>query len=455
MAPDKKSTTGRLAEYISNLQYEDLPAEVIQQAKKIILDALGCQVSCSLLENGRSIIKLGRAQGGPAEASVFGSDYKTSAINAAFVNGTLGHGDEIDDSLEEAGHVSAVIVPAAFACGEKDGASGRDLITAVVAGYDIAGGFANAGVSVKRLMIGYSDGYASVFWGVAAACNILKLRPDQVRIALGLSACQSGGFYDFSEAKHMAKSLMMGFGARNGTTAALLAQMNFDGPSSVFESDNNVLRYQIGENYNQQDLTENLGKKFVIMDTCIKLYSAGHPIHAPAYGLRKIMDREGINADDIQSIIVRLPEREKQIVDNRDMPDINIQYCLAVSAFDRQLSWDQFTPERLKDPKVADLKSRVLALHDPEMDERKKITKAHSAEIDVRTKDDRKFSERVDFPPGDPGNPATQMDVEKKVMHYASKVLGQDRTRKVIETVKNLDALPDLNELGNMLRIQK
>jgi 2-methylcitrate dehydratase len=99
------------------------------------------------------------------------------------------------------------------------------------------------------------------------------------------------------------------------------------------------------------------------------------------------------------------------------------------------------------------LKSRVLTVHDPEMDERKKMTKAHSAEVDVETKDGHKFSERVDYPPGDPGNPASQEDIERKVRHYASKVLGQDRTQSLIETVKNLESVSDLNELGKMLRI--
>ncbi|MBM2825836.1 MAG: hypothetical protein HW402_1500, partial [Dehalococcoidales bacterium] len=85
---------------------------------------------------------------------------------------------------------------------------------------------------------------------------------------------------------------------------------------------------------------------------------------------------------------------------------------------------------------------------------RKKITKAHSAEVDVETNDGRKFTERVDYPPGDPGNPASQEDIDKKVMYYASKVMGQSRAHRLIETVKNMEAISDLNELGNRLRIQ-
>jgi 2-methylcitrate dehydratase PrpD len=445
--------TAILAEYFSILKYAVLPDHVIQQAKLIILDALGCQVACSSLENGRAIIKFGETLGGKFEASVFGSNYKTSVINAAMVNGTLGHGDEIDESLEEAGHIAAVVIPSAFACGEKVGASGKDLITAVIAGYDMAGRLADSGISITNIM-SYNDGFASVFWSVASACNILHLDPAKTRIAFGIAACQSGGFYDLrAEAKHMAKSLMFGLGARNGVTAALLAQMGYDSPASVFDDNVNFLKDRAGKYFVSGELIKGLGNKFSIMDTCIKLYAAGHPIHAPVHGLLKILKRENILAQEIQSIIVRQPEREHLVVDNRDMLDINIQYCLAVAAFDGRLTWDQFESDRFNDPRVADLKKRVMTIHDPLMDERKKITRSHSAEVDVITKDGREFSTREDYPPGDPKNPASQEEVEKKIMYYASKVLGKENTRKLIEAVKNLESIRDINELGDKLRI--
>lgn len=453
MSKNKQSFTKRLAGYISNLKYDDLPDDVVKQAKKVILDALGCQVACASLDNGKSIIKFGESIGGKAEASVVGSDLKTSAVTAALVNGTLGHGDEIDESTGEAGHVAAVVVPAALACGEKQKASGKDMITAVVAGFDMAGGLANAGVSVLKLKLGYSDGFAAVFWSVAAASNILKLGADKTRMALGLAGCQSGGFYDFSETKHMAKSLMCGLGARNGVTAALLARIGFDGPLSVFDGESSILKYQAGDRYDSEELTRNLGKKFTIMDASIKLYSVGHPIHSPAHGLIKIIEREGIRPEEIRSITVRLPAREFEVVNNRNMPSINVQYCLAVAAFDHRLTWDQFTNERVKDPRVIDLKNRVTAMHDLEMDNLKKITGSHSSRVDVETEEGKSFSITEDYPPGDPNYPASQEDVETKVIYYASKVLGKDRGQNLIDKVNKLEAMPDLNELGEKLRL--
>jgi 2-methylcitrate dehydratase PrpD len=394
-----------------------------------------------------------RTLGGKAEASVFGSNYKTSAVNAALVNGTLGHGDEIDESLEEAGHASAVIIPAAMACGEKEKASGKDMITAVVAGYDMAGHLVNAGV-LPRLM--FVNRFVMSFWATATAVNILKIGTNKARIAFGLAAVQAGGIYDVGgEAKHMAKSLGYSSGTRNGVTAALLAQMGYDGPLYIFDGPENVLTAAVGQNYVEQELVKNLGKKFNIMDTCIKLYSAGHPIHAPIDGLRKIMEREKISAEQIKSITVRQPEFEHNTVDDRDMPEINVQYCMAVFAFDRRLTWDQYKPERVKDAKVLDLKSRIKAIHDPRLDERKKITKAHSAEVELETRNGRKFVEMVDYPPGDPGNPARPEDVEQKALYYASKVLGQRRAKNLIKTINNLETVADLNQVGNLLRIHE
>ena len=311
--------------------------------------------------------------GGKAEASVIGSSFRTSVVTAALVNGTLGHGDEIDESTDEAGHVAAVVVPAALACGEKQKASGKDMIAAVVAGFDMAGGLARAGVSVLNLKLGYSDGFATVFWSVAAASNILKLEAHKTQTALGLAGCQSGGYYDFSETKHMAKSVMCGLGAAQRCNQPLLAQIGFAGPSSVFDGESSILKYQAGEKYHSEELTMNLGKKFTIMDASIKLYSVGHPIHSPAHGLIKIITHEGIRPEEIRSITVHLPSREFEIVNNRNMPEINIQYCLAVAAYDHKLTWDQFTTERVGGPRVIDLKNRVTAVHDPEMDELRRL----------------------------------------------------------------------------------
>lgn len=454
MTTTKEGFTRRLAEYVGKLKYDDLPPHIVKQTKKVILDALACQIACSQLENGRLIIQFGRTLGGESEASVFGGNYRTSAVNAALVNGTLGHGDEIDESLEEIGHASAVIIPVAFACGEKEARSGRDIIAGVVAGYDVAGRLANAGLTSSRLTRGLGTALLSAFPGTATACNILKLKPSHTRIAFGLVASQVGGFYDLSsETKHGAKSAMHGFVARDSVTAALLAQIGYDGPQAPFEGPRNVFDTFVGQAYDPAELTKDLGQKFPIMETCLKLYSAGHPIHAAVDALLKILAREGISAENIKSILARQPTVEQRVVDSREMPEINIQYCLAVAAFDRQLTWDQYTPERVKDPKVLDLKSRVKSIPDPLLDERKKTTKAHSAEVEVETRDGRKFSEGVDYPPGDPGNPASQDQVEQKAMHYGSRVLGREKMENLIKTVNNLEGVADLNRLGELLRI--
>ena len=274
--------------------------------------------------------------------------------------------------------------------------------------------------------------------------------------SFGLAMCQAGGFYDVgSEAKHMTKSLMCGVQARGGVTAALLAQMDYDGPRFIFDNDNIFLRLTAGKEIEYNELVNDLGVNFTITDTCIKLYAAGHPIHAPVDGLLKILTQEDINAEDIKLVKVRQSRVDHETVDNREMLDINIQYCMAVAAFDRNITWDQFGAERLHDPKVLDLKKRVLAIHDPKLDERREITKAHSAEVELETKDGRVFMERIDYPPGDPARPMTSEEIEKKVMYYTLKVLRRDKVQKLIEAVNKLDEINNINELGYILRLEK
>ena len=104
---------------------------------------------------------------------------------------------------------------------------------------------------------------------------------------------------------------------------------------------------------------------------------------------------------------------------------------------------------------MLDLKKRVKSIPDPVLEERKKITKAHSAEVDVETMDGRRFSERVDYPPGDPGNPASQEQIEQKALHYASRALGTAKAERLIAMVNTLEAVADVNLLGEVLRIAK
>ena len=135
----KRGITEILSDYFCTLNYDDLPAEVVQQAKKVILDAVGCQAACTQLENGQMILEFGRGEVGAPEASILGSNIKTSVMTAALINGALGHGDEIDESLEDVGHTASIIVSAALACGEKVRASGFDGIQFTIPAVDVNG----------------------------------------------------------------------------------------------------------------------------------------------------------------------------------------------------------------------------------------------------------------------------------------------------------------------------
>src|SRR5262245_27081916 len=214
--------TAGLARYVCELQFADLPADVVAMAKDVFLDAIGGQLACSTLPHCRMAIEYARQQAGPSDATVLGTEFRTSVEHAALVNGILGHGDEIDEVLELFGHTSAVLVPAVLAAAEREHSSGEDLIVALVAAYDVASRLAIAGFSLDTLgpRNFQQASTAGSVASAAAAGKLLRLDQTAMRAAFGLAAEQACGLQAMrTEDGHMNKSLHMGVGSRNGVAS--------------------------------------------------------------------------------------------------------------------------------------------------------------------------------------------------------------------------------------------
>lgn len=446
------SITPRLIDYMAGARSGELPPRVLEKAKHHILDTLAAMVSGSTLKPGVLARQYVEQQGGPAEAQVVGSSMVVSAVNAAIANGMMAHADETDDSNGSAGiHPGCAVLPAALAMGERENVSGADLVKAVVLGYDIGSRTTKAlGRDAMRARNHLPFSIGGTMGATAAAGCLAGLQKEQFRDLLSYGAQQASGVMTYPrDVEHIEKAFIFGgMNARNGVMAAEMIQMGFTGVYDTFDGDGNFL-VAYSDNPHGEELVAELGTRYEVMLTNIKKFCVGFPIQSPAEGLLLIMSQHSIDASDVDKIVVRLPESGAHTVNDRDMPDINLQYIFAVALLDGRVGFEAaHSFERMSDSKVMDLRSRVTLIGDPELS---RAQTDYQAIVEVTTKDGRNLVERVTGFRGRAENPLTTEEVGEKALDLMEPILGQAQSKELIDAINNLETLPSVRELRPLL----
>src|SRR5262245_59577974 len=312
--------TGRLARYMVEARDRKLPREVAREARHRILDTLAAMVSGAHMKPGAMAIRYTRAQGGVAEASVVTTDIRTTAVNAALANGMFAHADETDDfEPVTKAHPGCSVVPAALAMAERGSSSGTALLNAVALGYDLCCRLLFAlGPDLVRGSHRSAEGTSSTFGAVGAAAALAQLDEKGMRHALSYAAQQVSGVWSWvRDAEHVEKAFdFSGMGARNGVTAAIMAQMGFSGVWDVLDGEHNALS-ALSADPRPEEMVAGLGSRYFVTETAIKPYSVGYPIQSPLDAFLTLRREHGLNEGNVQSIVIRLPEDGARIVNDR------------------------------------------------------------------------------------------------------------------------------------------
>jgi 2-methylcitrate dehydratase PrpD len=438
--------TGTLSNYIAGAQPAGLPQEVIDKAKIHILDTIGAMLSGSLLKPGRLIVDFVRTQGGPAEASVAASELRTSVIYAALANGTMAHADETDDAhFPTVTHPGSAVLAAALPVAEREHRSGKDLICAVVLGYDV---MCRTVKAVDREWMHerglHTASMCANFGATAAACRLLRLKADQVTQAAGLHTWRE-------EQEHVDKALARaGLPARNGVTAALWAQAGFTATPTIFEGSHNFIR-SFSEKAQPSEIIRDLGVRYEILDTSLKIYPAGQPIQATLHGYFTLVREHGLSGREIREVLVRLPEAQAQTVNDRLIPDTSCQHLLAVAMLDGKIDFqNSHDPRRMQEPDVLERKRRVKLVADAELT--KKFPAVRAAIVEITLSDGRHFQTYVDRLPGAPYNPLSGGEAEAKFLSLSVPVLGLGKAQTILEFARRLENANDVSELCAILQ---
>ena len=439
--------------YIAAASKKALPKQVVEKTKHHTLDTIAAMVSGSRLLPGRKAISYIKTLGGAKEATVIGSRFVTTAINAALANGMLGHADETDDShAPSLCHPGCAIVPAALAMGERERRNGTAVLRAVALGYDI-------GTRVNLSLNAYEfreDGHSThsfgpMFGAAAATGSLCGFDSRQARHLLSYTAQQASGVSCWMrDEEHIEKAFDFGgMPARNGTAAAAMVAHGFSAVEDVFAGERNFF-VAYGRAPKPDVLVQGLGSTFEIMNTNIKRWSVGSPIQAPLDGLLDLIREHRIKADNVEKLVVRASHQGANTVNNRNMPDICMQHMCAVMLLDSFVTFKSSHDEkRMRDKKVLALRSRIELYGD---DELTRVMPSRQGIVELKLKDGRELKLHVKAVRGTSDSPMSRREVDEKSYDLLAPVLGKARARKLCDAVWSMEKIVDVRKLRPLLQ---
>jgi 2-methylcitrate dehydratase PrpD len=454
--------TERLAEFVAVTGYEDLPTGVVEKAKRVVMDFLGCALSGSLRKPGMIMSDTINEMfvGGPQEATVIGHNSKMSAAVAALANGTFGSACTLyDDGYNlSLGHPSVGSVPAALAMAEKMQLDGKEFLLSVVMGWEVAARV-GAAVGAAALYKGWHPrGGANYFGAAAAAGKALKLDKIRMAHALSLAGAQAAGLVE-TYIPWFAFCFLSGSASHDGILACMLANRGFTGGTTVLEGKNGYVQ-AVSNDPKLDLLTKDLGKDYQILQTFQKRWTTSTTCHAMVDATIALREKYNIKARDVKRITVKDGQKTTataQFLSQKMIPEPknDIQatwspyYSVAAGLLDGRLTPEQFSEEKLKDPNLRDLMKKITIEMDPEL--AKLLPKHFPAIVTVETSSG-KYTESVKIPKGDPANPLTDQELEDKLTALARPLMSDQRIDDLIKIIYNLDKIKRIDELASTLK---
>lgn len=449
-------TTQALAEFTASLRAEDLPPAVIHQACRVVLDAIGCAMAAWVEDPAkarvaREIAARYHARPGAGVIGVRGSS--SHPAFAALANGMLVNAADNDDTHKRALlHVGSVVVPTSLALAETNGLSGRELLVALVAGYEVA---VRVGMAVMptHYRFWHSTATNGTFGAAASAARAMGLDTDATLRTLGLAGTQAAGLNTFFESGDMTKSIHPGKAALNGILSAELAALGATSPPTILEHPKGYLA-AFSLDPKPAALIAGLGREWEILQNGFKYFPSILASHSPIQATLAIVARDAPDPTRIRRVTIETYETVRTHFSNKTVDSVmsarvSVPYCVAVAAVDGVLTQAQFAPGRIADPLVRRVLERTEVIADPELN--RLYPDKFPARVTIETEDGARFQETVLLPKGDPGAPLSDAELKDKFLGNCAGVLGQARSERLHGAIMRLAEAPDTAELAGLL----
>ena len=446
--PDPAALT--LAAFGAGLRFDDLPDAVVDAARRHLLDTIGVAIGGREQPNAVNALRAVDAIDGAAGAvAVWGSERRLAAGYAALANGIAAHVLDFDDTHTDAiVHGSAILAPVVLGLGEHLRSTGDDIVTAFVAGWEVAArvGLASRGTFHQRGF--HTTSVAGVFGAAVAAARLLGLSAERTAHAVGLAGSQASGINEYLSNGSSAKALHTGWSAHAGIVAARLAQAGMTGPMTVFEGRDGVLRtHGVPERSDASALVAELGTRFESTRVSIKPYPCCHFAHAFIDCAGALVDR-GIDAASVASLDCVVPQTEVGLICEPYAAKFSLPFLIASRIVDGKIDHATFDEANLRRRELLDLaqcvRYRVAAPGETS------FPRTFPGWVEASLSDGRRVVERLDVNAGHPDNPLWTDVVRAKFMTNASGTLGGEAALRLAEVVMALPATT-ADELGRAL----
>jgi 2-methylcitrate dehydratase PrpD len=446
------SAARRIAEWTGSLAYEDIPAPVVEAAKLHLLDTVGCGLAAHALgvaSEGRTAMA---ELGGEPQASVIGLDARLPGPNAAFANAMLCHGLDFDDTHSDSvAHVSVVVSPAALAMGEAVGASGRDVLAAIVGGNEVVTrvGMAASGQFHARGF--HPTAVCGVFGATTAAARLAGVDAAATASALGIAGSFAGGLFAYLDDATPTKPMHPAWAAHGGLLASRLASLGAAGPPGVFENRFGLYYAFVGATQGEVDLAAqvaDLGERWETPRIAYKPYPACHFIHGSLGATASLLGQ--LEADEVDSIVVTVPEpavalvlepaASKQAPRTEYEAKFSLQYSTAAMLVHGRVGVRSYSAEEIGDPRVSALAGKVRY----EVREYDSYPAAFPGGVRIALRDGRTLEADAPYQLGGPENPMSADQVRAKFRENAALALDDDAVATVEEAVLTLEDAADV-----------
>ncbi|MAN80821.1 MAG: 2-methylcitrate dehydratase, partial [Magnetovibrio sp.] len=392
---------------------------------------------------------------GRGGARLYPSGETTDARTAAFINGAASHTVEFDDIYRNAlYHPGVPVISAALAIAQARGVSGARLLTGIIAGYEVSNRL-GAAANPAHYEFWHTTGTIGTFGAAAAAANILGLTPEQSLHALANAGTLAAGLQQAFRADAMAKPLHGAHAAERGVTVALAAEQGVTGAPDILEGPRGFgnamcLNGLAEEQPDWAKAATTLGQDYLIKQTTTKNHSACGHVHAAVDSVLLLAREHNLTPADVKKISVGSYQKAEEICGNTNPQTafeakFSLVYCCAAALLWGSVRMAAFTPDRLQDPAVRDLMTRISLTTDPEC--QGNFPALRSAKVEIETTDGRIVSHYAPTRKGDPDAPLSDMELEDKYRDLATAVLGADGAESLLAAIWSIDTLDSARDL--------
>jgi 2-methylcitrate dehydratase len=452
------TVTAKMAAWAAGLRYEDLSSAAVREAKRFLLDSLGCALGGYQQHDVRIALEVLDEIAGEGSATVIGTGKRMDPVSASLANALMIRVMDYNDIYwkQDPSHPSDLI-PAAMACGERRGSDGRELLLGIALGHEFEMRLCEAALPGIRER-GWHHATLTAFAAPIVAGRALGLSAEQIQHAIGIGACRHATYGAAVAGKlTMMKNTVDPMATQSGVLAALLAEKGYTGPEHVIEGKEGIV-HCLGPEWDLEVLTEGLGASWRITQCGMKAFPTEALTHTPISAVLDLVHEHDLKPDQVERIHIRSLARAADILadpskydpHSKETADHSLPYVIAVALVDRQVSPLQFTDEKIHDPTIRAQLRKVEVVADPQIEQVFPVLQR--VVVSIHTTSGRSFMKQLDFPKGDPRNPLTDDEIEAKFDSLAEHVMDADARTRVKDAVWNLDKQGSIRDLMALLK---